>query len=52
VLVAMGIPHEICRGALRFSLGKDNTTEEIDYVLSILPEIVGRIRAMSPLSPA
>lgn len=50
VLLAMGIPHEICRGALRFSLGKENTDEEIDYVLKILPEVVERIRAMSPLS--
>jgi cysteine desulfurase len=46
----MGIPHEICRGALRFSLGKENTEPEIDYVLEVLPEIVERIRAMSPLS--
>jgi cysteine desulfurase len=50
VLLAMGIPHEICRGALRFSLGKENTEPEIDYVLEVLPEIVERIRAMSPLS--
>ena len=50
VLLAMGIPHEICRGALRFSLGKENTEPEIDYVLDVLPEIVERIRAMSPLS--
>jgi len=50
VLLAMGIPHEVCRGALRFSLGRENRPEEIDYVLSVLPEIVERIRAMSPLS--
>ncbi len=50
VLLAMGIPHEICRGALRFSLGRENTETEIDYVLKVLPEIVHRIRAMSPLS--
>jgi cysteine desulfurase len=52
VLLAMGIPHEICRGALRFSLGKENTEQEIDYVLEVLPEVVQRIRAMSPLSAA
>jgi cysteine desulfurase len=51
VLLAMGIPHEICRGALRFSLGKENTEADIDYVLGVLPGIVARIRAMSPLSP-
>lgn len=50
VLVAMGIPYEICRGALRFSLGPDTSEQQIDYVLEILPEIVQRIRAMSPLS--
>jgi cysteine desulfurase len=50
VLLAMGIPHEICRGSLRFSLGRENTEAEIDYVLKVLPEIVDRIRAMSPLS--
>lgn len=50
VLLAMGIPYESCRGALRFSLGRENTEEEIDYVLSIMPEIVGRIQAMSPLA--
>jgi cysteine desulfurase len=50
VLLAMGIPHEICRGALRFSLGAENTDEEIEYVIDTLPEIVGRIQAMSPLA--
>ncbi len=50
VLLAMGIPHEVCRGALRFSLGPENTQEEIDRVLAVLPGIVQRIRAMSPLA--
>lgn len=50
VLLAMGIPHEICRGALRFSLGRENTEEDVDYVVRVLPEIVQRIQAMSPLS--
>lgn len=50
VLLAMGIPHEICRGALRFSLGRENTEEEIEYVLEVLPSIVRRIQAMSPLA--
>lgn len=52
VLLAMGVPHEICRGSLRFSLGTGNTEDEIDYVAGILPGIVERIRAMSPLSAA
>lgn len=49
VLLAMGLSHEIAHGSLRMTLGKDNTEEEIDYVLEILPEIVERLRAMSPL---
>ncbi len=52
VLRAMGIPYDICRGALRFSLGKENTEEEIGYVISILPGIVEKLRAMSPLYQA
>jgi len=49
VLLAMGIPHEIAHGSLRFSLGRQNTEEDIDYVLEHLPKIVERLRSMSPL---
>lgn len=49
VLLAMGVPHEIAHGSVRFTLGKDNTEEQIDYLLEVLPEIVERLRAMSPL---
>jgi len=52
VLLSMGIPHELCRASLRFSLGTENTEKDIDYVLDILPAIVERIRSMSPLVPA
>jgi len=52
VLLAIGLPHEIAHGSLRITLGPDNTDEEIDYFLSILPEIVGRLREMSPLYEA
>ncbi|MDD2497565.1 MAG: cysteine desulfurase NifS [Desulfitobacteriaceae bacterium] len=48
VLLAMGIPFEIAFGSLRFTLGKENTEEDIDYVLKVLPLIVERLRAMSP----
>lgn len=48
VLLAMGIPGDLCQSALRFSLGRDNTREEIDYVIEILPGIVARLREMSP----
>ena len=49
VLLAMGLVHEIAHGSLRFSLGHQNTEEEIDYVLEQLPKIVERLRMMSPL---
>lgn len=49
VLKAMGVDAAVAQGSIRFSLGKDNTEEDIDYVLEVLPEIVSRLRAMSPL---
>jgi cysteine desulfurase len=50
VLLAMGLPHQTAHGSLRLTLGKNNTEEEVDYVLEVLPEIVERLRSMSPLS--
>ncbi|MCL1918139.1 MAG: cysteine desulfurase NifS [Peptococcaceae bacterium] len=49
VLLAMGLTHEIAHGSLRFTLGKQTTQEDVDYVLEKLPPIVERLRAMSPL---
>ena len=49
VLTAMGVPHETVHGSLLFSLGLDNTEEDIDYVMEVLPPIVDRLRQMSPL---
>ena len=49
VLSAMGISPEIAQGAIRFSFGRENTMEHVEYVVGILPEIVSRLRAMSPL---
>jgi len=49
VLKAMGIPIEIAHGSARFTLGRSNTREEIDYVLEVLPDIVERLRTMSPV---
>ncbi len=49
VLLAMGIPHEHAHGSLRFSLGKKNTKEDIAKVIEVLPGIINRLRAMSPL---
>jgi len=49
VLLAIGLPHEIAHGSLRLSVGDINTEEDVDYVLSKLPDIVQRLREMSPL---
>lgn len=49
VLLAIGLPHEIAHGSLRLSIGEDTTDEEIEYVISSLPPIIERLRAMSPL---
>jgi cysteine desulfurase len=51
VLTACGVTHEIIRGSLRLSLGMMNTPEDVDRVLEILPEIVQKLRNMSPLTP-
>jgi cysteine desulfurase len=50
VLLALGLSPEQARGSLRFSLGKWTTEEEIGRVLDVLPPIVAKLRAMSPLS--
>ncbi len=49
VLLAIGLPHEIAHGSLRLTLGEDNTDEDIDYLMEVLPPIVERLREMSPL---
>lgn len=49
VLLAIGLSHEIAHGSLRLTLGDRNTEEDIDYVLEVLPEVVQRLREMSPL---
>jgi len=49
VLRAMGLSHEQAHGSLRFSLGKWTSEEEIVRVLEVLPQIVAKLRAMSPL---
>jgi cysteine desulfurase len=49
VLTAMGIPPEIAHGSLRLTLGRENTDDDIDYVMSVLPGIVEKLRIMSPL---
>ena len=49
VLLAIGLPHEIAHGSVRFSFCAENTIEEVDYILEILPNIAQRLREMSPL---
>lgn len=50
VIRALGRDEELARGAIRFSFGKDNTEEDVDYLLEVLPRAVGSLRALSPLS--
>jgi len=49
VLIAMGLSHEIAQGSILFTLGIDNTNQDIDYVLEVMLSIVDRLREMSPL---
>jgi cysteine desulfurase len=49
VIRAIGRNDELARGAIRFSFGKDNTNEEVDYVLEVLPRAVDNLRRLSPL---
>jgi cysteine desulfurase len=50
VLKAIGVPDDLARGSLRLTVGKDNTPEEIDRLLAVLPGIVQRLRSLSPLA--
>ena len=50
VLQAMRVPVEIAHGSLRLTVGQDNTEQDIDYVLSVLPGIILRLRSVSPLA--
>jgi cysteine desulfurase len=49
VLKAMRVDPVAAQGAIRFSMSYKNTEEEIDYVLSVLPQLVDTLRAMSPV---
>jgi cysteine desulfurase len=48
VLRAMNVPAELLRGAIRFSLSRDNTIDDVERVLQVLPDIVGHLRQTSP----
>lgn len=49
VLTAMGLPPEIARASLRFSLGKQNTEDEVQFALDLVPQTVARLRELSPV---
>ena len=51
VLIACGFPHEIAHGSLRLTLGKENTKDDVDYLLRTLGPIIKRLRSMSPMTP-
>jgi cysteine desulfurase len=49
VLTAMGLSPDRARASIRFSLGKQNTTDDIDFALQLIPEVVTRLRDLSPV---
>lgn len=49
VLTAMKVPVETAQGSIRFSMGRFTTKEDIEYTIDCLPEIIERLRAMSPI---
>ncbi len=49
VLTSIGLPHAIAHGSIRMTLGKHTIEEDIDYVLEVFPEIVSKLRMMSPI---
>lgn len=51
VLTAIGVKPEVAHGAIRFTLSRYNTSEEIDYVLEVLPKVIENLRKISPVKP-
>ena len=51
VLLALGIPQQKAHGSLRLTLGRENTDEDVDYLLEKLPPVIEELRRMSPLYP-
>jgi cysteine desulfurase len=49
VLTAMGLTPDQARSSIRFSLGKHNTDADVDFAISVIPEVVGRLRSISPV---
>jgi cysteine desulfurase len=51
VLLAIGLAHEEAHGSLVFTMGRQNSVEDVDYVIEVLPDVVNKLRALSPLTP-
>ena len=51
VLLALGITPGQAHGSLRLTLGRENTHEDVDYLLEVLPEVVSKLRQISPYGP-
>ena len=49
VLLAIGRVHDVAHGSLRLSLSEENTEEEIDHILTVVPQVVSYLRNMSPV---
>ena len=49
VLLSLGLVHELAHGSLRLSFGEELTEEDVDYILETIPQVVERLRAMSPM---
>jgi cysteine desulfurase len=49
VLMAMGIPHEVAHGSVRMTLGRYTEDADVERVLDVMPRIVEKLRAMSPI---
>lgn len=49
VLLSLGLPHEVAHGSLRLSLSEYNTEEEMDYIISAVPQVVEYLRSISPV---
>lgn len=50
VLLALGLTHQQAHGSLRITLGRENTEEEVDYLLGVLPGVVSKLREISPFN--
>lgn len=51
VLLATGLKHEEAHGSIMFSLGRENSLKDVEYVIGLMPSIINKLRSMSPLTP-